>query len=105
MGNKASRAKRWQGLGITERELTAGTRVMVPVGEVAAQVNGHPCIVALAVVRGPANDSDASVFVDPTAVYWLDVHMGPDVVLPQMYRADQILGIPALGLAAHGETT
>lgn len=90
--------ERWEGLGVTPNELQPGTTVMVPVGQANAIVNGGPCIVAWATVRGPAGDSGASVFVDPTSVYWLDVHMGPGVSLPQMYRADQILGVPALGL-------
>jgi hypothetical protein len=91
--------ERWNGLGVTPSQLEPGTVVMVPVGQVSAVVNGGPCIVASATVRGRATDADASVYVDPTDVYWLDVHMGPGVTLPQMYPANQILGVPALGLS------
>lgn len=91
--------ERWEGLGVTPRELmTPGTVVMVPVGQAAAIINGGPCIVAWATVIGPATEADAAVFTDPSAMYWLEVHNGPGVTLPQMYRADQILGVPALGL-------
>ncbi len=92
-----------EGVGVTPRELTPGTAVMVPVGQVAAAVNGQPCIIAWAVVRGPANESDAAVFTDPSAMHWLDVYMVPGgPPLPQMYRADAILGVPALGLRMDG---
>jgi hypothetical protein len=92
-----------EGVGVTPRELTAGTAVMVPVGGAAAVVNGGPCIVAWAVVRGPASKGDAAVFTDPAAMWWLDVYMVPGgAPLPQMYRADAILGVPALGLRMDG---
>jgi hypothetical protein len=96
--------KQWEGLGVTPNELTPGTNVMVPVGQGNAIINGGPCIIAWATVRGPAGD-DAAVFTDPKAVYWLDVHMGPGVSLLQMYPADQILGVPALGLTTEEELT
>ena len=100
---KQCRCEQFEGIGVTPRELAPGTVVMVPVGQVPAIVNGGPCIIAWAVVRGPADEADASVFTDPTAIYWLDVYMVPGVPpLPQMYRADQILGIPALGLQQAG---
>ncbi len=51
---------------------------------------------------GRASDDDTSRMVDPADVWWLDVHMGPGVTLPQMYRADQILGVPAVGLSMAG---
>ena len=35
----------------------------------------------------------------PPGTWWLAVHFGGPEPLPQMYRADQILGIPATGLA------
>lgn len=91
--------EKWEGLGVTPRELQPGTVVMVPVGQGNALVNGDPCIIASATVRGRASDADASVFVNPADVYWLDVEMGPGIVLPQMYPAGQILGVPALGLS------
>jgi hypothetical protein len=89
---------RWQGLGITRDQLKPGTAVMVPVGTIAAQVNGWPCTIAYAEVMGPAGPEEASVYVNPEDVWWLNVHMGPGLTLPQMYRADQILGVPATGL-------
>ncbi len=95
---------RCEGVGVTPRELmTPGTVVMVPVGAGSAIVNGGPCLIAWAVVRGPADEAAASVFTDPESMFWLDVYMGPGVApLPQMYRADQILGVPALGLQMAG---
>jgi hypothetical protein len=90
--------ERCEGLGVTPRQLEPGTVVMVPVGQGNALINGDPCIIAWATVLGPANDSDTAVFVNPEQMYWLDVHTGPGIVLPQMYRADQILGVPAYGL-------
>ncbi len=92
-----------EGLGITPRQLTTGTAVMVPVGQANAIVNGGPCLIAWAVVLGPASDTDAAVFTDPAAMYWLDVYLVPGgPPLPQMYRADAILGVPALGLQMDG---
>ncbi len=35
-------------------------------------------------------------------MYWLNVHTGLGTVLPQMYRADEILGVPAYGLTMDG---
>lgn len=96
-------AKPHEGVGVTPRELAPGTVVMVPVGEFSALVNGGPCVIAWAVVRGPADESAAASFTDPSAMYWLDVYMVPDDdPLPQMYRADAILGVPALGLSMQG---
>lgn len=93
---------RFEGLGVTERELAEGTLVMVPVGQGNALVNGQPCIIAMARVLGPAGDAAVS-FVKPESVYWLDVYAIPGgEPLPQMYPADQILGIPALGLTMQG---
>jgi hypothetical protein len=92
--------KQREGIGVTPRELTPGTAVMVPVGQVDAAVNGGPCIIAWAVVRGPASEP---VFTDPAAMYWLDVYMVPGgPPLPQMYRAEAILGVPAPGLRMDG---
>lgn len=89
----------WDGLGVPPAMLKPGLAVMVAWGTVAALANGTPALIAYAEVVGPASESDAGVFNDPSDVWWLNVHMGPGAVLPQMYRADQILGIPALGLA------
>lgn len=86
---------RFEGVGVTARELEPGTAVMVPVGKVNAQINGGPCVIAWAVVREPA-------VRDRADVWWLDVYMSPGVALPQMYQADEILGVPALGLSMDG---
>lgn len=95
--------QRFEGLGITEAELRPGTFVMVPVGQVSATVNGGPCVIALARVIRPATGSESAVYVDHFGVWWLDVFMVPGgTPLPQMYRADDILGIPALGLTMDG---
>lgn len=92
-----------KGIGVTPTELTTGTAVMVPVGKLSAAVNGAPCIIAWAVVVGPATETDAAAFIDPAAMYWLDVYMVPGgPPLPQMYRAGEILGVPALGLQMLG---
>ncbi len=96
---KRSKRARHEGVGVTPRELTAGTVVMVPTGDASAVVNGGPCVIAWAVVRGPADDAAVT---DPQAKWWLDVHMAPGVVLQQMYRCGQILGVPALGLRMDG---
>lgn len=91
---------RWQGLGVTRAELEPGRAVMVASGTVAAQVNGGPAIICYAEVIGPADESSASVMIDPSDVWWLAVFTGAGEPLPQMYRADEILGIPAIGLVA-----
>lgn len=88
----------FEGLGITERELEPGTAVMVS-PSTTAHVNGHPCVIAWAVVLGPADEREVS----RKKTYWLDVYSipgGPPV--PQMYRAGEILGIPGLGLSMDG---
>jgi hypothetical protein len=95
---------RFQGVGVTPSELLApGTVVMVPVGQASAIVNGGPCIIAWATVNGPDGDdwTTPEGGVKPDSRWWLDVRQGP-VVQPQMYRADEILGVPALGLSMAG---
>jgi hypothetical protein len=89
---------RRQGLGITRDQLRPGTLVMVATGTIATQVNGTPAIICLAEVVGPANAEVTSTRIDPDETWWLRVQMAPGTSLPQMYRADQILGIPATGL-------
>lgn len=93
--------KRCEGIGITPRELKPGTKVIVPVGRLAAMANGDPCVIAWATVMGPVDPATNTTLVDPTDTWWLDVHMvpGPESDgLPQMYRAEEILGIPAPSL-------
>lgn len=97
--------ERFQGVGITERELRPGTIVMVPVGQISATVNGGPCVIAWAEVLRPATGSESATFVDHFGVWWLNVYLAPGSPLPQMYRADDILGIPALGLNMAGAPT
>lgn len=75
---------------------------MVPVGRLVAHINGNPCLIAWAVVVGPADEIEP-VSVDPADKYWLDVYMIPGgPPLPQMYPAGEILGVPALGLTMDG---
>lgn len=93
---------RFEGIGVTARELQPGTVVMVPVGQISAVVNGGPCIIAWAVVRGRVSEADAESSTDPAAMWWLDVYMSGEKPLPQMYRADTILGVPAFGLRMDG---
>lgn len=94
---------RFEGVGITPRELQPGSVVMVPVGQGNALVNGGPCIIAWAVVRGPADGDAVAPFTDPEQRFWLDVYSaGPGRSVPQMYRAGEILGVPALGLTMDG---
>lgn len=95
-------SERFEGVGVTVQELQPDTAVMVPVGQANALVNGDPCIIAWAVVRGRASQTEALPDTDPAALWWLDVYMAPGVRLPQMYRADTILGVPALGLRMDG---
>lgn len=95
--------KQFEGIGVTSRELVEGTAVMVPVGRIAAAVNGHPCVIAYAIVLGPASEPAAGVVPDPEQRWWLNVYSipgGPPI--PQMYRAGEILGIPGLGLTMEG---
>lgn len=94
--------ERFEGVGVTARELVPGHVVMVPVGAIPAVINGGPCVIAWAVVRGPASAVEAASYADPATIWWLDVYMGPAVFIPQMYRADDILGVPAIGLQMTG---
>lgn len=70
--------------------ITAGLRVMVAAAPGAAEVNGFAPVICLAYVRGPVDD-------DPLR-WWLDVELTTAVTLPQMYHADEFLGVPARGL-------
>jgi len=81
---------RWEGLGVPEGMLRPGLAVMVAAGTVSAVVNGTPAIVCYATVIGRA---------DEPGMWWLRVYLGAGEPLPQMYRADHILGVPAIGLA------
>jgi hypothetical protein len=88
----------WEGLGVTREQLTPGALVMVPVGMVSAVVNGGPCVIALAEVVRRADPDVLGAEADD--MWWLNVHLGPGVSLRQIYRAKQILGVPAHGLAS-----
>lgn len=79
---------RWDMLGVTGDQLKAGTVVMVATGP-GPELNGDPAIICPATVIGPADEPN---------VWWLDMHVAPNVSLPQMYHAAQILGVPALSL-------
>ena len=95
------RRDRFEGVGVTPRELVEGTIVMVPVGEIAAWVNGHPCVIAWAVVIGPAEEGTDPT--NPKAQWWLNVYStGGGEPMPQMYPAEKILGVPAIGLTMQG---
>lgn len=85
-----------EGLGVPEHMLQPGAAVMVPY-VASAVVNGDPALICYATVRGLASEADAASF-NGGPWYWLDVHTGGGVTLPQMFRSDQILGVPALGL-------
>lgn len=95
---------RFEGVGVTARELRPGTVVMVPVGQLNALVNGGPCVIAWAVVTGRAGlRRRRGPLPDPSEMWWLDVYLGSGTPpLPQMYRADAILGVPAPGLRMDG---
>lgn len=89
-----------EGVGITLGELRPGTAVMVPMGRIGGAV-GQPCVIAWAVVGGPASFVEGRPCADD--LWWLDVYAipgGPPI--PQVYRADEILGVPALGLRMDG---
>lgn len=96
--------EQFQGLGITRDQLRPGTVVMVAVGRGVAALNDNPTVVTTATVEQRASSADKQVYRDQDAeMWWLTVHMAPGVDLPQMYRADEILGVPSLavrGLAA-----
>jgi hypothetical protein len=95
------RRDRFEGVGVTPRELVKDTIVMVPVGQIAAQTNGQPCVIAWAVVIGPVETGTDTT--DPQGRWWLNVYTIPGgEPMPQMYPAGQILGIPALGLTMEG---
>jgi hypothetical protein len=88
-----TKSDRWEGLGMLPGMLEPGMAVMVAAGTINAVVNGDPPIICYATVIDRAEAPDT---------WWLNVHMGMGSTLPQMYRADQILGIPALGLFVEG---
>lgn len=97
-------SKHHEGVGITPRELRPGTVVMVPVGAIAALTNGQPCIIAWAAVLGAVDQGQDPT--DPDGRWWLDVYAIPGgPPMPQMYRAGEVLGVPALGLQMEGAPT
>ena len=64
-----------------------------------AAVNGNPALIAYARVLSPAAGDDVQNWHDPDSVWWLQVYTAPGLSLPQMFPADQILGVPAIGIA------
>lgn len=77
-------------LGVPTDQIVPGLAVMVGYSASAA-VNGGPVLICFARVR--------SVGSQP-GTWWLDVYTAPGVVLPQMFREREILGVPALGIEA-----
>lgn len=90
-----------EGLGVQPEDLTTGRLVMVPVGRIPAAVNGHPPVIAMARVLGPADDP-ACMPGAAGDVWWLDVFTGGGTRLPQMYRTGEVLGLPAYGMTMPG---
>lgn len=87
----------WQDLGIPPQQIKPGLGVMVAY-TLSAAVNNEPALICFARVVERASSDDAAVFRGNPEVWWLNVYTAPHVSLPQMFRADQILGIPALGI-------
>lgn len=87
----------WAGLGLHSHHLRPGLGVMVAY-TLSAEVNNEPALICYARVIGQASRDDAAVYVGNPEVWWLDVYTAPGVTLPQMFRVDQILGVPALGI-------
>lgn len=79
-----------EGLGVPDPVLRPGLVVAVPLGRIPAAVNGTECVITLGTVLGRAPESDDT--------WWLEVYCGAGIRLEQMYRAGEILGVPALGL-------
>lgn len=81
-------AKPW--LGVPEQMLTSGAAVMVVAGG-GGEPHYRPALICYATVDGPA---------DEPGVWWLSVHYGGTAgPLPQMFRTEEIVGVPAWGLA------
>jgi len=79
---------------VRSEHLRAGMHVMVLVGEVSSEINDHPPVVCAAKVVEP----DGPHAPGPPRWWllaWTGGHVPP---LPQSYSAEEILGIPALGL-------
>jgi hypothetical protein len=85
MSENRDMSQRWPNLGIAPGMIGPGLSVMVCTG--AALLGA--AIICYATVAQAADADDT---------WWLDVHAGGIEPLPQMYRADEILGIPAAGL-------
>jgi len=79
--------------------LKPGLAVMVAVGRAAAVEDDSPSVICLAEVVGRAPEG-GPFLPAPGGLWLLDVHVAPGTVLyGQTYRAGEILGVPALGLA------
>lgn len=69
--------------------IESGMVVMVAAGSISAELNHHLPMVCLAVVRDRASATH----------WWLEIAVGPHApALLQMYRPEEILGIPARGI-------
>jgi hypothetical protein len=66
-----------------------GLKVMVRTAVISGEINGHLPLVCMAEVMGPAEGDD---------LWWLTVWMGQREGMPQMYKSEEILGTPSLGL-------
>lgn len=89
----------WESLGLRPGQIEAGLGVMVAY-TISAAVNGDPPLICYARAIQQATPAEAAVFVGEPEVWWLDVYTAPGVTLPQMFRVDQILGVPAIGIEA-----
>lgn len=78
---------RWEGLGVPPGMIETGLAVMVAY-TASALTNGDPALICYATVVAAAGDGS----------WWLEVHTGAGTRLPQKFPAEQILGVPALGL-------
>jgi hypothetical protein len=84
----------WEGLGVPRDQIERGMRVIVAMGTINALVNGEPALICMATVMGPGSSEGR---------WWLDVEYGPNATMPQEYHANEILGVPSLGLLAGRE--
>lgn len=81
------------GLGVPAGLLRKGMAVMVAYR--VAGIDGQAALICYATVMGPADEGR----------WWLEVFTAPGISLPQKFREDEILGVPALGLAPADVTT
>ncbi len=91
---RTDRDKFFDNVGVVAEHLKPGTRVVVPVGALNSAVNGGSSIAALAICLGRA---------EREGWWWFDVYMAPGgEPLPQMYPAEQLLGLAPQGMTMPG---